>query len=259
MSAPLLGRPLWYELMTADKAAAERFYTTVVGWTTAPFDGAPQPYTMWMRGEQPVGGVMDLPDDLKQMGVPPHWMWYIGVPKLEEAAANVTRLGGKVVSPVIDVPTVGRMQMVADPQGGAFSLYEPASPPSQDETAPEVGNASWHELYTTDGAAGLKFYQDLFGWKNLETMEMGEMGKYYMFGRDSGMLGGMMTKVGEMAHLPTAWLIYFRVPDINAAAERIKSAGGKVVNGPMEVPGGDWIVQGMDPQGAMFALHAKKA
>ena len=108
MSSALLGRPLWYELMTTDKNAAEKFYTTVVGWTTAPFEGSPAPYTMWMRGGQvPVGGVMTLPDELKAHGVPPHWMMYIGVPKLEDAVGHATRLGGSAASPVIEVPTVG--------------------------------------------------------------------------------------------------------------------------------------------------------
>jgi predicted enzyme related to lactoylglutathione lyase len=67
-----------------------------------------------------------------------------------------------------------------------------------------------------------------------------------------------MTKTPDMAQVPTAWMIYFRVPDVHAAAERVKAAGGSIINGPMEVPGGDWIVQGMDPQGAAFALHHKR-
>ena len=260
MSSPLLGRPLWYELMTTDKGAAEAFYTAVVGWTTAPFEGSPTPYTMWMRGGQvPVGGVMTLPDELKSMGVPPHWMMYIGVPKLEDAVSHATRLGGSAVSPVIDVPTVGRMQTLRDPHGAAFSVYEPATPPQQADAAPELGDTSWHELYTTDGEAAMSFYTALFGWKSTETMDMGPMGKYYMFGRELGSLGGMMTKTPDMAHVPNSWLVYFRVPDVHAAGERVKANGGQVVAGPMEVPGGDWIVQAMDPQGAAFSLYHRKS
>ena len=76
------------------------------------------------------------------------------------------------------------------------------------------------------------------------------MGKYQMFNRGDRMIGGMMNKPPEMAQVPPHWAIYFRVPDINAATERIKANGGKILNGPMEVPGGDWIVNAMDPQGA---------
>jgi uncharacterized protein len=255
MTTTTLGRPLWYELMTTDKSAAEKFYSTVVGWTTAPFEGAGQPYTMFNRSANaPVGGVMTLPQG---MNAPPHWAMYIGVPKLEDAFANVKRLGGGEISPVIEVPNVGRMQMVRDPQGAAFYIYEPSSTP-QAETKPTVGEISWHELYTTDATAAMKFYRELFGWKPTESMDMGEMGTYHMFGREQGSIGGMMNKPAAMAEVPSHWLIYFNVPDINAATERVKSNGGNILNGPMEVPGGDWIVQCLDPQGAAFALHATK-
>ena len=112
---------------------------------------------------------------------------------------------------------------------------------------------------TTDAPAAMKFYSELFGWQPSETMDMGEMGQYQMFNRPHGMIGGMMNKPPQMTHVPPNWQIYFRVPDINAAVERIKTNGGQILNGPMEVPGGDWVLNGMDPQGAAFSLHAKKA
>jgi predicted enzyme related to lactoylglutathione lyase len=257
VASPVLGRPLWYELMTTDMKAAETFYRTVVGWTSTPFDGSPQPYTMFNRGgEIPVAGLMARPEG---MNAPPFWAMYVGVPKLEDAAAHIKRLGGGECSPVIEVPAVGRMQMMTDPQGAAFYIYEPASADQQPEAAAEIGEASWHELMTTDAAAAMKFYGEVFGWQPSETMDMGEMGKYHMFNRPHGMIGGMMNKPREMAHVPPNWQIYFRVPDITAAVERIKASGGQILNGPMEVPGGDWIVNAMDPQGAAFALHARKA
>jgi predicted enzyme related to lactoylglutathione lyase len=253
----LLGRPLWYELMTTDMKAAETFYGKVVGWASAPFEGSPQPYTMFTRsGETPVAGLMTRPDGLS---APPFWAMYVGVPKLEEAASHIQRLGGGALSPVIDVPTVGRMQMMRDPQGAAFYIYEPAPAiEHQPERAPEVGEASWHELMTTDAPAAMTFYSEVFGWQPSEALDMGPMGKYYMFNRPHGMIGGMMNKPPEMAEVPPNWQIYFRVPDINAAVERITANGGQILNGPMEVPGGDWIVNAMDPQGAAFSLHAKK-
>ena len=257
MSDSVLGRPLWYELMTSDMKAAESFYKTVVGWDVAPFDGAPQPYSMFRRsGDIPVAGVFTMPAVMQ--GVPPNWQMYVGVPKLEDAEAKVKGLGGKDVSPVIEVPNVGRMRMMADPQGAHFYIYQPASDQQLPEAAPQAGEVSWHELYTTDAAAAMNFYRDLFGWKATETMDMGPMGKYHMFGRAQGSIGGMMNKPKEMGPVPPHWLVYFQVPDINAATERVKANGGKILNGPMEVPGGDWIVQGMDPQGAAFALHSKK-
>jgi predicted enzyme related to lactoylglutathione lyase len=82
--------------------AAEKFYTNVVGWSVAPFEGSPQPYDMWMRdGSQPVGGVMTIPEG---MNFPPHWEMYVGVDKLEDAIATIERLGGRALGPLIEVP-----------------------------------------------------------------------------------------------------------------------------------------------------------
>jgi len=258
VAAPsLLGRPLWYELMTTDMPAAETFYRNVIGWTAVPFDGSPQPYTMFNRaGDVPVAGLMTKPEG---MNAPSFWAMYVGVSKLEDGVAHVKRLGGDEMSPVITVPGVGRMQMMKDPQGAAFYIYEPATTDFQPEGAAEVGEGSWHELMTTDAEAAMRFYTGLFGWQPSETMDMGEMGKYHMFNRPHGMIGGMMNKPPEMAQVPPNWQIYFRVPDVDAAVERIKANGGQVLNGPMEVPGGDRIVNAMDPQGAAFSLHARKA
>jgi predicted enzyme related to lactoylglutathione lyase len=257
MTDSLRGRPLWYELLTTEMKAAEAFYKTVVGWTATPFEGAASPYTMFNNaGGVPVAGVMTLPEGLN---APPHWVMYIGVPQLEEAVAQIERLGGSVLSHLIEVPSVGRMRTMRDPQGAMFSVYEPASPPEQPESRPGNGDVAWHELYTTDAEAAMKFYADLFGWRATEdAFDMGPMGKYHMFGR-SFTLGGMMTKPPEMAQVPSHWGLYFRVPDVDAGVERVKASGGQVVNGPMDVPGGDRIVQVMDPQGAAFSLHQAKA
>jgi predicted enzyme related to lactoylglutathione lyase len=242
--------------MTTDPKAAETFYDKVVGWTSEPFGNSPQPYTQFKRsGGAGVAGLMERPEG---MNMPPFWSMYIAVPKLDEAVAQIKKLGGSEMSEVIDVPTVGRMQMLKDPQGAAFYIIQPEprdNPPDRD---PEVGEASWLELMTTDAPAAMTFYQQLFGWQPTEAMDMGDQGKYQMFNRGPRMIGGMMNKPKEMAQAPPAWSIYFRVPDINAAVERVKANGGTIINGPMEVPGGDWILTGVDPQGATFSLHAKK-
>jgi predicted enzyme related to lactoylglutathione lyase len=255
--AQILGRLVWTELMTTDTKAAETFYDKVVGWTSEPFGNSPNPYTQFKRsGGAGVGGLMERPAG---MNMPPFWSMYIAVPNFEDAVAQIKKLGGSELPGVIDIPTVGRMQMLKDPQGAAFYIIQPEprdNPPDRD---PEVGEASWIELMTTDAPAAMKFYQELFGWQPSQAMDMGDMGTYQMFNRGERMIGGMMNKPKAMAQAPPHWAIYFRVPDINAAAERIKANGGKILNGPMEVPGGDQILTGMDPQGATFSLHAKKA
>jgi predicted enzyme related to lactoylglutathione lyase len=203
--ASLLGRPLWYELMTTDMKAAEAFYKAVIGWSASPFAQTSHPYTVFSRtGNVNVAGLMTLPEGLKS---PPFWSMYVGVPRLEDAANHIRRLGGRDCSPVIEVPTVGRMQMMNDPQGAAFYIYEPASREQPPEGAPEVGEASWHELMTTDAPAAMTFYHEVFGWQPSEAMDMGPMGTYQMFNRPHGMIGGMMNKPPEMAQVPPNWQI----------------------------------------------------
>src|SRR5207249_2866560 len=177
--AQILGRLVWTELMTTDTKAAETFYDKVVGWTSEPFGNSPTPYTQFKRsGGAGVGGLMERPAD---MNMPPFWSMYIAVPNFDEAVAQIKRLGGSELSPVIDVPTVGRMQMLKDPQGAAFYILQPSSTEERPETAPEVGEASWHELVTTDAPAAMKVYSEIFQWQPSETMDMGPLGKYYMF------------------------------------------------------------------------------
>ena len=257
-TSTLLGRPVWYELMTTDMKAAEAFYKTVVGWQSAPFEGASHPYTTFNRGgaNSGVAGVMTKPAEVK---APPFWAMYVAVPDLDEAASKIKRLGGKTHTEVIEIPKVGRMQMMMDPQGAAFYILEPSMEEQRPEGPPQVGDASWHELVTTDLTAAMTFYREVFGWQQGDSMDMGDMGTYQIFNRPHGRIGGIMNKPPQMANVPPNWQIYFRVPDVHAAAERIKASGGTILNGPMEVPDGDWVVNAMDPQGAAFGLHQKKS
>ena len=251
-----LGRPLWCELLTTDVKAAEAFYTAVVGWTVTPFDATATYDVLNRAGGVGMGGVMKIPDG---MHFPPHWLMYVGVPRLDDAIAHIQRLGGGTLSPLIEVPNIGRMQVMKDPQGATFSILEPApSSPETPEAPPEPGDVSWRELYTTDAAAAVKFYSDLFGWRETQAMDMGPMGKYHIVARQWD-LGGIMNTPKEMAQVPPNWGLYFRVDDVTRGAERVKVNGGQVLNGPMEVPGGDQIVNCMDPQGAAFSLHQKKS
>lgn len=255
MADSILGRPMWYELLTTDMQAAEAFYSKVIGWSTMPYRPEPDAYDMFTKSpDHPIAGVMKVPAG---MHFPPHWEMYIGVPKLEEAIANVERLGGSGLSEIIAIPNIGRIRVMKDPQGAIFALYEPAAEPMPDGEH-GIGEVSWHELYTTDAEAAMKFYTELFDWKPTSAMDMGPMGKYHMFGRGRE-LGGMMNTPPQMAQVPPNWGIYFRVANVPEAAERVKANGGQVLNGPMEVPGGDEIVNCMDPQGAAFSLHHRKA
>ncbi len=257
MPADTRGRFVWHELMTTDPAAAQTFYKAVTNWTTQPFENSPTPYTMWIAGQTPVGGVMELPQNLRDMHVPPHWLTYISAPKVDDTFAKALTLGATQMVPPKDIPTVGRFAVLGDPQGAVFALFTPeGGPPPKDGMS--LGDFSWHELATTDHTKAFEFYSELFGWVTTSEMDMGPMGIYHMFGLSADApMGGIYNKPKEMP-APPHWLPYALIADINKGADSVKAKGGMILNGPMEVPGGDWIVMSMDPQGAAFALHQKK-
>ncbi len=251
------GRFLWYDLMTSDPAAAQTFYGKVAGWGLQPLEDPNMPYTMFTRGEVPIGGSMQLPDEAVKMGAPPHWIAYIGTPNVDKTVERALSKGARTYVAPTDIPNIGRFAVLADSQGATIAFYSSSNqqPP---EHPPELGDISWHELAAADAAAAFDFYRDLTGWEKTSEQDMGPMGLYRMFGRQGHPLGGMFDKPADMP-APPHWLLYVRVADINAAAATVTANGGKVLNGPMEVPGGDWIVQCLDPQGAAFALHQRKA
>jgi hypothetical protein len=245
---------VWYELVTTDPAAAQAFYTDLVGWGTAPFDAAPMPYTMWMKGETPVGGLMELPAEARAGGVPPHWLGYVAVDDVDATAARAEERGARIIIGPDTIPDVGRMVIFADPQGAVLGAYKSAQAMSAEDPEPELGDVSWRELATTDHEAAFEFYSDLFGWEKDQAMDMGEAGVYQMYGRAGRMLGGMYNKTAGQPG-PPAWLYYIKVGDLDATVRKVKAKGGKIVVEPMEVPGGSRIGVGIDPQGAAFAMH----
>ena len=250
----------WYELMTTDPKAAQAFYTNLLGWGLQDFNaGMNEPYVMWTRSNQPLGGVMRLPEEARKMEAPPHWLAYVDVNNVDATVEQAKKLGAKVYVPSTDIPGGGRFAVLADPQGAVFGVVSSAQPtPEPAEPAtPQVGEFSWHELMTTSQNAALDFYRTLFGWEKGEAADMGPMGIYQMFGRRGRSLGGMFTKPPDMP-APPHWMLYIRVPDVDKAAERVKALGGKILHGPTDVPGGERIVQCADPQGAAFALHQVK-
>jgi len=253
MPTSIRGHFLWHELMTTDTDAARSFYRKVLGWKPVPWDQDPS-YTLWMVGKTPMGGLMKQPDEAAAAGAPPSWMAYIGTDDIDATVRGVERLGGKVLRPAWEIPSVGKIAVLQDPQGAVFAAYAPATVPTPKYPV-AVGDFSWHELATTDPDAALRFYQELFGWQVTGSHDMGPSGVYRMFGLDGHSFGGIYRKPAETA-APPHWLVYAKVRDSKKAAAAAQAAGGRIVNGPMEVPGGDWIAQIVDPQGAAFAVHS---
>lgn len=258
----LNGKFFWYELMTSDPQGAVAFYGDVVGWTAQPFGGerTDDPYQVLSGSAGPMGGIMSIPAELKEHGMRPWWGGYIGSSDVDADADRLSRAGASVKRAPEDIPGVGRFAVMSDPGGATFMLLKGESPDGGGMEAPPPmanGHVGWHELYSGDFAGDLAFYTSQFGWGVGEAMDMGAMGKYQLFSLSgatdfNSMSGGIMPRPKEVP-LPL-WLFYFAVPDIDVATQKVTAGGGTVLNGPMEVPGGAWIIQAQDPQGAMFAL-----
>lgn len=250
MANDFRGKFLWHELMTPDPEGAKRFYPTVTGWGVG--EMPEMDYTVWTTGGAGVGGMLKMPDHVK---APPHWLPYMGSPDVDATHRRALELGATSYVPPKDIPDVGRFCVLADPQGAVFGVLQPI--PRDRPERPQTGSFSWNELSTTDPDAAFGFYADLFGWEKIDAFDMGPDGLYQMYGQNGQMYGGIYRKP---AHVPASyWLCYVNVPDVHEAARVATENGGKVVVEPMEVPGGDWIVQIADPAGAMFAVHQNAA
>ncbi|MBM6593491.1 VOC family protein [Microvirga pudoricolor] len=253
--SPSQGSFVWYELMTTDPAGAKAFYGHLVGWDLKDIQVPGMTYTILSGGGTDVGGLMGMPGEACDAGAQPGWMGYVGVDDVDGSAAAFERDGGTVLRAPDDIPDIGRFAVVADPQGNALCLFKSRNADGA-EPVPlmkkPLGHVGWHELVTFDQAALFDFYAKQFGWTKDHAFDMGPMGVYQIFAHRGEALGGMMNKPPQ-APAPF-WLYYFMTDGIDEASERVTAGGGKVINGPMEVPGDAWIVQCLDPQGAMFAL-----
>jgi predicted enzyme related to lactoylglutathione lyase len=249
------GRFAWYELMTTDVAAARAFYANVVGWDARDASTPDLAYTLFTAGKASVRGLMELPEATRKMGGTPRWIGYVGVSDVDVAAGRIRRLGGAVYVPPTD-SNIGRIAIVADPQTTTLALVKGLKPARREPAElGKAGHVGWHELLAADWDKAFAFYGELFGWQKAEV-EIGPNGTYQPFCSDGLTIGGMVTK-SATEPLPY-WLFYFNVGDIEAAAERVKSGGGRIFEGPLEVAGGTWIARCIDPQGAFFALQGKR-
>ena len=258
MAQGIQGRFVWQELTTEDPATAVAFYSKLVGWHAHPNPSHPT-YTEFGIGRSHSAGMMPLTDDARAAGVRSNWQPYIGAADVDATVASALQLGGKLLHAAQDIEHVGRFATLTDPQGGVFAVFKPAGagsgtpPPAK----PAVGSFAWLELATSDYEAAFGFYSKLFGWQVIQRMDMGPQGVYLIFGADGVQQGGMYKMHQDRSSKPY-WLPYAEVASADAAASAATAAGGRILVGPMDVPGGR-MVQVLDPSGAMFAVHSAMA
>ena len=238
------GRPSWVDLGAPDPKKAARFYSQLFGWDVQ--EGPPESggYAIaHLRGKAVAGlGPQQNPG-------PPVWTTYIDVDSADDTVAKVKANGGMVFMEPFDVMDVGRMAIVADPMGAVLGLWQPRAHKGAG-IVNEPGTFSWAELITTDVEAAKPYYGAVFGWGS-ETHGEGP-GSYTEWKLGDRSISGAMPKPPEMpAEVPPHWNVYFAVDDTDKAVEQIKSLGGELVMGPMDIEPGRFAVVG-DDQGAHF-------
>ncbi len=248
---------IWYELLTTDPDAAQRFYSAVVGWDFAPSGMPCGDYRFFSYAGQGIGGMLHITPEDCAKGARAAWLGYIGVNDVDASAASIQAAGGHVYIPPTDIPGVGRFAMVSDPQGHPFYLMRGSSPEASKSFSMDgIGHCVWNELNAQEHKAMLAFYGEQFGWQSGDFMDMGPMGEYRFITQNGVSIGAMMT-VTPGTQDPQ-WTYYFMVADIDVAAAAIVAEGGQVLQGPSEVPGTLFMVRGLDPLGTEFAIVGQR-
>jgi uncharacterized protein len=248
------GRFMWHQLFTRDVPGAKDFYTSLVGWKAKAWPPDPR-YTVCHAGDVPAAGIIEFDSEVPAEA-PPHWLPYIGTRDVDSVAEAAVRAGGSILKEPGDLPGAGRYAVLEDPQGAVFAIIDPEKARPEEEGMPPLAHFSWHELATSDVEAAFNFYSELFGWDAITRMDMGaNVGVYLIFGKNGVQRGGIYLKPAEMPASPH-WLSYAVVPDVDASVAVVEAGGGKIIQPPMEVPGGSRIAILVDPSGAPFALNS---
>lgn len=199
------------------------------------------------------GGAFKLTDEMVSGGAQTAWAAYLKTGDVDATVQAILADGGALLMPAVDL-TVGRIAMVTDPQGAAIYVMTPAEDDMENHAFnPEKSQyVRWNELMSSDPDASIAFYARHFGITQEGDMDTGEMGKYRFIQHNGVTIGAVM---GLPPAMPvSAWAYIIGVDDIDRAIAAVNDGGGQVVNGPMEIPGGEFALYGADPQGAAFGL-----
>jgi predicted enzyme related to lactoylglutathione lyase len=243
----------WAELATGDAAAAKEFYTGLLDWQAhddlLPSGGT---YTMFTHQDGFVAAAYELTPEMREMGVPTHWLLYVSVEDARATAARAEELGGEIVKDAFDVADIGAMAVLRDPVGATFAVWQPKASRGTDHTDGKPHTVCWHELASRDAAAAGDFYCRLFGWRR-ESMATGG-GPYTLFMDGDRRAAGMMQMTEEWGEIPSHWMLYLAVENCDASAARGAELGGRVCVPPTDIPPVGRFSVLDDPQGATFSI-----
>jgi predicted enzyme related to lactoylglutathione lyase len=238
-TATSVGTFVWHDQVSDDPKQAQDFYTQLFGWETEVFEPGEVDYTMISSGGQRHGGF----GKAMEGAPPPHWLSHVRVENVDQTIEKAQSAGGKLAAGPFEMGEVGRMAIIADPQGAHISVYQPLS----ENPSPE-GVFVWDELGTTD--ADQRFYEDVFGWTGTD---MGpDYGGYRIFNRGETGVAGFMTLPDDS--FSPQWQPYVAVEDTDATVAKALELGASTIVEPMDVPKVGRVGVLRDPQGATFGI-----
>lgn len=239
----------WLDLSTSDIRGAQAFYSQLFGWEVEyePIgDAGVMSYTTFSLNGYTVAGGNEMPEEMKG-NVPPAWSSTIKHGDVDAVVARAAEAGGAVLMPPADLMDQGRLAVIQDPTGAAFSVWQPGKHIGA-QLVNQPNTLVWNELHTRNQAAASTFYQAVFGWKE----HAGDSG-YLMWTDDNGRFHcGSYLLEESSGDMPAHWLPYFLVDDVEATAARAVELGGSVITEP-NGEGMRFAVLS-DPQGAVFAV-----
>jgi len=240
------------EVATTDQNAAKAFYSAILGWMADDRPMGPGgSYTMFLLKGRGAAAAYTLPDDERAMGVPPHWNLYVCVPDADETVKKAGELGGTILAPAFDVMEFGRMAVIQDPTGAVFEIWQPKRHTGVG-VVNEPGAFCWADLSTPDPKRAKQFYEQLFGW-SLALSEHDSSGYWHIKNGDN-FIGGIPPVTHRDAKIPSHWLPYFAVADVDGAAARATGMGARAIVPPTSLERVGRFSVVADPQGAVFAL-----
>ncbi|MGA7204038.1 MAG: VOC family protein [Specibacter sp.] len=245
------GAPCWIDLMTSDPAKAQEFYTALFGWTYEVGDAEKYGgYTMAFKDGQSVAGMMKSDQD--DAGYPDMWSTYLRVDDIDATVAAATKAGAVTYMAPMDVPEQGKMAMLGDPGGASVGVWEFGGHTGFQAHA-VTGAANWHELWSKNYPAAVKFYEDVFGWDTSVMADTPDF-KYTTLGEGPAALAGIMDAANALPEqVPSNWQVYFQVEDTDAAVATALSLGATVIQPAEDTPFGR-LAGLTDPTGAMFKI-----
>jgi predicted enzyme related to lactoylglutathione lyase len=242
----------WVELGTTNARAAKAFYGGLFGWQPDDMPmGNDQFYTMLQIDGKAIGALYELDEEMRRMGIPPHWLQYIAVASADDTAAQVKKLGGTVMKGPFDVFDAGRMAVIHDPTGAVFAIWQPNRNIGT-RIVGEPHTLCWSELVTNDSPKGIDFYTKLFGWTTKPGLASPR--DYIEIWNGTRPIGGVIQMAAELGDIPSHWMPYFLVTGCEASAGKSKDLGGSVQVRPSDIPGVGRFAVIADPQGAVFSL-----